>query len=114
MFADDLLSLNFFKKYGNVQKHINLYLKKDENWLKKWRLVMAPHKCNFIIFSQNNQEHNTLDLSLFNTKLSQISDPTFLGIRFDKTLSFKNQIEYLQKSCLNRLNFLNSLKEVLV
>ena len=72
---------------------------------------MAPHKCNFIIFSQNNQEQNTLELSLFNTKLSQISDPTFLGIRFDKTLSFKNQIEYLQKSCLNRLNFLKVISK---
>jgi hypothetical protein len=29
-----------------------------------------------------------------------------LGIRFDKTLSFRNQISYLQESCLNRLNFL--------
>ena len=111
LFADDLLSLNFFKKYGNIQAHINLYLKKVENWLKKWRLMMAPHKCNFIIFSQNNQEQNTLELSLFNTKLSQISDPTFLGIRFDKTLSFKNQIEYLQKSCLNRLNFLKVISK---
>jgi hypothetical protein len=106
LFADDLISLKFFKKKGNIQRHINVYLNKVETWLKKWRLMMAPHKCHYIIFSQNHRDQESLDLFLFEKKLSLIENPTFLGIRFDKTLSFRNQISYLQESCLNRLNFL--------
>jgi hypothetical protein len=35
LFADDLISLNFFKKKGNIQRHINVYLNKVERLLKK-------------------------------------------------------------------------------
>jgi hypothetical protein len=57
---------------------------------------MAQHKCNFIIFSKyNGNETKKLNLKLFNAKLNPTDNPTFLGIRFDKYLSFKNQISYL-------------------
>jgi hypothetical protein len=68
---------------------------------------MAPHKCNYIIFSKfHGDESSKLHLELFKTKLEINNSPTFLGIRFDKALTFKNQIDYLQDSCVNRLNFL--------
>jgi hypothetical protein len=68
---------------------------------------MAPQKCNFLIFSKNSEsESNKLDLRLFGEKLCVNESPTFLGIRFDRHLTFKNQISYLQDSCVNRLNFL--------
>ncbi len=107
LFADDLFYMNCFKKFGNAQNHINKHLRKIETWLRMWRLMMAPHKCNFIIFSKyNGDETSKLNLKLFNSKLVSNDKPTFLGIRFDKALSFKNQTKYLQDACLNRLNFL--------
>lgn len=107
LFADDLVFLNCFKKFGNAQAHINKYLKKLECWLQMWRLLMAPQKCNFTIFSKyHGDESVKFNLQLFNTNLTVNDSPTFLGIRFDKQLTFKNQISYLQKSCINRLNFL--------
>jgi hypothetical protein len=69
--------------------------------------MMAPHKCNFIIFLKyNGDETSKLNLKLFNSKLASNDKPTFLGLRFDKSLFFKNQTKYLQDACLNRLNFL--------
>jgi hypothetical protein len=106
LFADDLISINFFKKYGNINNHINKYLKKVEKWLKSWRLMMAPQKCNFIVFSQNNNEKEKLELKFFDSNITQVDNTTFLGIRFDSSLTFNFQIKYLQDSCLNRLNFL--------
>ena len=106
LFADDLISINFFKKYGNINNHINKYLKKVEKWLKSWRLMMAPAKCNFIIFSQNKNLKEKLELKFFDSNITEIDNTTFLGIRFDYSLTFKHQIKYLQDSCLNRLNFL--------
>ena len=107
LFADDLIFMNCFKKNGNAQNHINKYLRMLEKWLATWRLIMAPHKCNYIIFSKfHGDESSKLHLELFKTKLEINNSPTFLGIRFDKALTFKNQIDYLQDSCVNRLNFL--------
>ena len=107
LFADDLFYMNCFRKFGNAENHINKHLKNIENWLMKWRLQMAPHKCNYTIFSQfNGEESSKLKLKLHNVNLTAAENPVFLGIRFDKSLTFKNQIKYLQDTCLNRLNFL--------
>ena len=68
---------------------------------------MAPHKCNYMIFSKyNGDETSKLNLQFFNRKLNSTDNPVFLGIRFDKSLSFKHQISHLNKTCVNRLNFL--------
>jgi hypothetical protein len=67
---------------------------------------MAPAKCNFIIFSQNKNLKEKLELKFFDSNITEIDNTTFLGIRFDYSLTFKHQIKYLQDSCLNRLNFL--------
>jgi hypothetical protein len=68
---------------------------------------MAPQKCNYLVFSKKSEsEARNLDLRLFNERLNINESPTFLGMRFDRHLTFKNQISYLQDSCINRLNFL--------
>ena len=96
-----------FKKKGNTQENINKYLKKLETWLKNWCLLMAIHKYNHIIFVKyHHNESTSLKLHLFNTILKINNNPTFLGFRFDKQLTFINQIQYLQDTCVNLLNFL--------
>ena len=67
---------------------------------------MAPQKCNFIIFTQNRKQIEKIDLHFFNSTITSTENTTFLGIRFDKRLTFNTQIKYLQDSCINRLNFL--------
>jgi hypothetical protein len=70
---------------------------------------MAPHKCNYLVFTNSNGDvSNELNLVLNGTKLIKDS-PTFLGIRFDHHLTFRNQIEYLKKTCMDRLNIIKIL-----
>jgi hypothetical protein len=54
LFADDLVASFIFKKHSRVNKTINTYLKQIEIWLCKWRLVMAPTKCSYLIFKKPN------------------------------------------------------------
>ena len=35
-------------------------MKEIEYWLYKWRLKMAPQKCNYIIFSNNMKPNDNL------------------------------------------------------
>jgi len=37
------------------------------------------------------------------------NNPTFLGIRIDIHLAFKNQVDYLKKTCIQRLNIMKIL-----
>jgi hypothetical protein len=48
VFADDLSASCAAKKLTTIEKAINLYLKKLENWVRLWRLTMSTNNCNFI------------------------------------------------------------------
>ena len=56
----------------------------------------------------NNEK---LDLIFFKKLIPLNNESTFLGIRFDKYFTFKNQIKYLRKSCINRLNIIKVLSQ---
>ena len=64
LFADDLAYFHIYKKgEATVTKKINDHLKELEKWMSKWRLKLAPHKCNYLVFSKNNiNESENLDL----------------------------------------------------
>jgi hypothetical protein len=85
LFADDLCSFHIFKKKKTIVKQIQNYLKRIEIWLKTWRLMMAPHKCNYIVFSNNKSksDDDDLEIKLLGLKINKNDSPTFLGIRFD-------------------------------
>ena len=110
LFADDLASIHIFKKQKRIQFIIQNYLNLIEKWLIKWRLLMAPTKCSYLIFTTSTKsESDLMTLQLFNTKLAINDNPTFLGIRFDHHLTFRNQQDYLKDACIRRLNILKIL-----
>jgi hypothetical protein len=56
---------------------------------------MAPHKCNYLVFTNSNLNvSDELKIKLNGIELKYDNNPTFLGIRFDNHLTFKNQIDY--------------------
>ena len=55
LFADDLATIFFFKKTGQVKGEINKYLQSLVEWLFKWRLKMNATKCCYTIFSASHQ-----------------------------------------------------------
>jgi hypothetical protein len=103
------------KNGGNVgvERIINNRLKTLENWSKRWRLRFAPTKTKYLIFSRNKtgSKNECFNLKIYGQPIlkEEQNDPKFLGIRFDKQLSFRNQVSYLKKTCDDRLNILKVL-----
>ena len=54
-------------------------------------------------------EVNKLEIKLFGVNISESTNPTFLGIRFDKHLTFINQLNFLKDAVLKRINILKVL-----
>ena len=108
LFADDLSFFYIYKKgEATASRNINNHLSGLAKWLHRWRLRMAPHKCNYLVFSNGtSNESDKLDLKLNGIKLKYDNNPKFLGIRFDNHLTFKNQIDYLKITSMQRLNIL--------
>ena len=86
-----------FKRSGNLEKTINLYLKEIVIWLNQWKLKMSAHKCQHIIFTQNKKLNLELDLLLDGKKIPLETYPVFLGITFDKYLTFNKHFSNLIK-----------------
>ena len=119
LFADDLMFMQIFRKINSqVENQLNKQMLSLESWLNNWRLKMAPEKCVYSIFSNNKKagekgkkgfNNEKLNLMLYNQAIQLDNDITFLGLRFDKYLTFKNQINYLKKQGYNRLNIIKVL-----
>ena len=112
LFADDLEYIVTYRKARtNVENKINKYLGELEKWSKMWRLTFAPNKCSYTVFSRGKRNigAQNLDMRLYGERIPRVSDPKFLGIRFDPFLSGKNQIAHLKQSCLSRINILKIL-----
>ena len=107
VFADDLTTLFFFKKPGQILSRINKYLENLVRWLYKYRLKMNADKCCYTIFSGNgNCDKIFLDLRLRNGSIPYNPRPLFLGILFDEFLCFKDHVEMLRCRALKRLNMI--------
>ena len=50
MFAHDITLNIIFRKKELTEKQVNKHLQEMVNWLNKWRLKFAPHKCNYLMF----------------------------------------------------------------
>jgi hypothetical protein len=109
IFADDIcLGIIFKNKTANLEKKVNEYLSELESWTNTWRLTLAPHKCQYIVFS-NGHTVDDFSLKLYGHELEHVDCPKFLGIRFDRKLTFSNQVEHIITSCNNRLNVIKTL-----
>ena len=78
LFADDLATSCASTKHINIEKAFNLYMKKLENWLIKWRLSINPSKCQYILFSKGGSEN--INIKLMNEAIPAAKEIKFLGM----------------------------------
>lgn len=89
------------------------YLRSVENWFNKWRLKTAGKKCSFTIYSKGNipkeLSNGEFKLIIFNEEIPINNTPKYLGITFDRSLSFKQHVEIVREKGLKLLNILKCL-----
>ncbi len=83
-----------------------MYLKELENWLNRWRLKAAIHKCSYIQI-ENKKSNTNLQLKFYGEKIA--SDQTFLGIHFDRLINFNQHVTNIVDRANKRLNIIKIL-----
>ena len=79
-------------------------------WSLKWRLPLNPLKCETSFFSLNPyQSRIQPSLHILNTPLKFNPHPTFLGVTFDGTFSFKYHVLSLRKKFHSRFRAFRSI-----
>ena len=97
-------------RVGNTPK-TKAFLSELEKWINSWRLTLAPHKCSQIILERSKRYANrdVFDIKIYGQIIPVDNNPKFLGICFDKSLTFKEQIKHIEKKSYDRLNVLKTL-----
>jgi hypothetical protein len=88
LFVDDLVTSCTSDKLHIIEKTFELYMKKLENRLLKWRLSINPSKCQYILFSKGKTEHVNIELS--KEKIPPTNVIKFLGMHIDRSMNFRN------------------------
>ena len=77
-----------------------------ERWSEYWCLPLNPSKCEASFFSVNPRQANLL---LLNSRFHFNPTPTFLGVIFDRALSFSKHVSSLKAKIFPRLKALRCI-----
>ena len=108
LYADDLwaTSPNVESATSTGQAALDLLVE----WSSKWRLSLNPLKFDSFFFSLDPyQSRIQPSLYILNTSLKFNPHPTFLGVTFDRTLSFKHHVLSLRKKFHSRFRAFRSI-----
>ena len=98
LYADDLAIWASSPSVECATAVVQAALNRLVKWSSKWRLPLNPLKCETSFFSLDPyQSRIQPSLHILNTPLKFNPCPTFLGVTFDRTLSFKYHVLSLRK-----------------
>jgi hypothetical protein len=116
LFADDIAYLCSFSDKNEAEQLTQSYLNDLENWANGWRLKLAPHKCSQVIFTRNKRtgkkgekNNHGLNIKIYGVQVPIDDSPKFLGIKFDKRLTYKEQINHIKDKVSDRISILKIL-----
>ena len=89
-----------------IERHLQQCLNKIENWALFNVFNFSKLKTQCVHFCQLRQLHDNPQLYLYGSLIPVVDEPKFLGVIFDRKLSFIPHIKYLKAKCLKALNLL--------
>ena len=109
-FADDtsLYATAYTKQFATqkLQRGLDLL----EGWCRRWRVKLNASKSKFLFFSRLQQDDKeNYRIALFNDVIGPSDNARFLGIEFDKRLTFNKHINDICARAYQRLNVLRAL-----
>jgi len=107
MYADDLALYALHEDKVKAQEMVQAAVDAVELWSRAKKLKLNAAKCEASFFSNDTREARWApSISLLGTKLAFNKTPVFLGVVFDRTLSFGPQVEAVQRKVGERYNLL--------
>lgn len=109
LFIDDFGVLFSSKCLADLQTKLNRALKSLEEWSIQYGFRFSPNKTKAIHFCKKRSCSSSPPLFLYNEPINYHPTCQFLGLTFDRKLTWVEHIKQLKTSCLNRLNLLKTV-----
>ena len=111
LFADDLAMWATHHDLGQCEAKLQHALNVLETWTKKWKLQLNTDKCETTLFTTDTHESKYIPhLTLSDNLIKFNATPKFLGVTFDRSLSFGTHINQLKRKMKKRAQVLQALR----
>ena len=108
LYADDFVLLIIGKCLKILQKKLQTDLNSLENWSENNGLSASEEKTTATVFTHRRNYAN-IDLYIKGKKIKTENSVRYLGIIFDKNLSFNKHIESIENSCNKNIGLFKRL-----
>ena len=96
-YADDLAILASHKQWANIEKDLSKDMDIISTYLRNWRLRLSEGKTVSAAFHLHNKEaKRELDIRVNNRRLAFQSTPTYLGVKLDRSLTYRQHLAGLR------------------
>ena len=110
LYADDLAIWSSSPSVPSAVEATQVALFRLERWSEYWCLSLNPSKCEASFFSVDPHQANPQpNLLLLGSRLRFNPTPTFLGVNFDRTLSFSKHVFSLKAKYFPRFKALRCI-----
>ena len=109
-YADDLALLHSFGNWKDLEGTLSQDMSTLSAYLQTWRLKLSHTKTMTAAFYLNNRESKR-ELKVYNNHrlLPFCPTPTYLGVKLDKSLTFRHHLVALRKKLSSRVTLLRRL-----
>ena len=109
IFADDCCMWRSGDKLANDSEIIQKYFDKFQVWCNRWGFRISETKTTAVVFTTKRKQQNDIELKIGNNNIRLENSVKFLGMIFDRRLTWAEHIKYISERCNKRLNLLRAL-----
>ena len=109
LFLDDFGICFRSKNMRTIERHLQQCINRIEDWATNNGFKFSKSKTQCVHFCKLRKVHNDPVLYLYGSPIPVVEESKFLGVIFDRKLSFIPHIRYIKAKCLKALNILKVL-----
>ena len=116
MYADDTTLVSHLENFGAtnsaIEDGLNQKNSKVNTWLLSNKLVLNVGKSKFMLFFKHPKILPTLNLSINDNPIEQVTNFNFLGITIDQNITWNDYISKISIKVARVIGILNKLKHI--
>ena len=112
LYVDDFGICYRSKNMRTIERHLQQSINRIEDWATNNGFKFSKSKTQCVHFCKLRRIHNDPVLYLYGSPIPVVEESKFLGVIFDRKLSFIPHIRYIKAKCLKALNLLKVLSNM--
>jgi hypothetical protein len=110
IFADDLAVWARAKSVEEAADSVQVAASQIERWSERWLMQLSPSKCEVGVFSMDAADATAQpEIWVGGARLKVVAHPTFLGVTFDRRLTFQEHASRVIEKARKRVRMLRAV-----